>query len=469
MVRPMLHRTLTARSLIVVLPALLAACSLGPDYKSPDLPTPAAWRNPPAQQTELWPSADWWQGFGSPQLDRYIADAESANNDLAAAMARVRQADAQARIAGAPLLPSVGLSAEAIHARQPSARTGRMETGTSYSPGLTASYELDFWGKNAAAARAAEQTLQASRYDQVTVSLTVMTGVATTYFHTIELRDRVAVAESNLATAKQTLDGLRRQQHAGIVNALDVAQQETVVANLDAAVPPLREQLGQSLDALAILVGKTPEQLETGPETLAQMSHPEVRPGLPSALLARRPDVANAEAQLIAANANIQVARAAFFPSIDLTAQGGFISSALSDVLKPSSAIYTLTAGLTQPIFEGGALEGQFDLAQARYDELLADYKKSVLSAFGNVEDALIAVQQTTDQEQREAQAVATARRAYDFARKQMQAGTINILTVLNTETALFSAQDALVQAKSAHLQALVDLFGALGGGWQKA
>jgi outer membrane protein TolC len=141
----------------------------------------------------------------------------------------------------------------------------------------------------------------------------------------------------------------------------------------------------------------------------------------------------------------------------------------LSDVLKPSSAIYTLTAGLTQPIFEGGKLDGQFDLAQARYDELLADYKKAVLSAFGNTEDALTAVQQTADAEQRQAQAVATAQRAYDFARAQMKAGTINILTVLNTENALFSARDNLLQAKAAHLLALVDLFGALGGGWQKA
>lgn len=457
------------RKLTLFLPVLLAACSLGPDYQKPDLPTPEAWRNPPAQTSAAWPSADWWQGFGSPQLDRYMEEAKAANNDLAAAMARVRQADAQARIAGAPLLPSVGLTADAVHARQPSARTGLMQTGTSYSPGLTASYELDFWGKNAAASRAADQLLAASRYDRETVALTVMTGVATSYFHTIELRDRLQVAEGNLASASQTLEGLRRQQRAGIVNALDTAQQETVVATLSAAVPPLRQQYGQSLDALAILIGKTPEQIEIANETLAQLSHPEVRPGLPSALLARRPDVANAEAQLISANANIQAARAAYFPSITLTADGGFVSSALSDVLKPSNAIYSLTAGLTQPIFEGGKLDGQFDLAQARYDELLADYRKAVLSALGNVEDALIALQQTADQEQREAQAVATAQRAYDFARAQMKAGTINILTVLNTENALFSAQDILVQAKSAHLQALVNLYGALGGGWQKA
>jgi NodT family efflux transporter outer membrane factor (OMF) lipoprotein len=461
---------MTARRLsTLLLPALLAACSLGPDYQAPENPTPAAWRNPPAQSAGPWPSADWWKGFGSDRLDGYIADARNANTDLAAAMARVREADAQARIAGAPLLPSVGLGAQATHERQPSARTGVMQTSTSYSPGLTASYELDFWGKNAAAAHAAEATLLASRFDQETVSLTVLTSVATTYFRALELHDRLTVAETNLASARATLDGLQKQQHAGIVNALDVAQQETVVANLDAGVPQIREQYEQALDALAILLGRTPDQIERGQETLAGLSHPDVTPGLPSTLLQRRPDVAEAEAQLISANANIQVARAAFYPSINLTAEGGFVSSALSTALKPSNAIYTLTAGLTQPIFEGGALEGQFDFAQARYDELLATYRKTVLSAFANVEDSLVAVQQTADQEQRQAQAVATAQRAYDFARAQMKAGTINILTVLNTETALFSAQDLLVQAKSAHLQALVNLYGALGGGWQKA
>ena len=459
---------MTARYLIVLLPALLTACDLGPDYRAPDLPKPPAWRNEAAGRSELWPSADWWRGFGSPQLDRYMAAARTANFDLAAAIARVRQADAQARIAGAALLPSVGLTAQAVRARQPSSGTGRMATGTSYEPGLSASYQLDFWGRNAAVARAADFAARASRYDRETVSLTVMTGVANSYFRALELRDRVKVAEDNLDSARTTLDGLRRQQGAGIVTALDVAEQETVVANLDAGVPQLRQQYGQALDALAILLGQTPEEVDPGQESLTAMSHPEVRPGLPSSLLARRPDVAEAEAQLISANADIQAARAAFYPSIALTADGGFISSALSTALKPSNAVFTLAAGLTQPIFEGGQLEGQFDLAQGRYEELLATYRKAVFSALGNVEDALIAVQQTAEQEKRQSQAVTTAQRAYDFARAQMKAGTINILTVLNTETALFSAQDALVQAKSAHLQALVELYGALGGGWQK-
>ena len=462
-------RTMKSRLPILFLPVLLAACNLGPDYKAPETPSAQAWRNQPASESELWPSQDWWQGFGSPQLNGYIADAQNANTDLAAAMARMREADAQARIAGAPLLPSLSLGATAVHARQPSARTGQLLTGTTYEPGLTASYEADFWGKNAATARAAEATALASRYDQVTVSLTVLTSTATTYFRTLELHDRLKVAEDNLASARNTLGGLQKQQHAGLVTALDVAQQETVVATLDANVPLLREQYEQALDALAILLGRTPDQIERVDETLNTLSHPEVRPGLPSTMLARRPDVAEAEAQLVSANANIQAARAAFYPSIDLTAQGGFVSAALSTALKPSNAVFTLTAGLTQTIFDNGLLEGQFDLAQARYDELLATYRKTVLTAFGNVEDSLVAVQQSADQEMRQAQAVATAQRAYDFARAQMKAGTINILTVLNTENALFTAQDALVQAKSAHLQALVNLYGALGGGWQKA
>ena len=457
-----------ARRLILLLPVLLAACNLGPDYQAPDLPKPGAWRSPPADSSELWPSADWWQGFGSQQLDRYMASAKTANFDLAAAVARVRQADAQARISGAALLPSVGFNGAATRERSPSPRTGQMVNGNSFNAGLTASYEIDFWGKNAATARAADYLLKASRYDQETVTLTVMTSVATTYFRALELRERVKVAESNLASARSTLDGLHRQQNAGLVTALDTAQQETVVANLDAGVPQLRQQYGQALDALAILLGQTPEEIDAGQETLAAMGYPDVRPGLPSILLARRPDVAEAEARLISANANTQAARAAFFPSIDLTADGGLVSGVLSGLLKPSNAIYTLTAGITQPIFEGGRLEGQFDLAQGQYDELLATYRKTVFSALANTEDALIAVQQTSEQEKRQQQAVNTAQRAYDFARTQMKAGTINILTVLNTETALFSAQDALVQAKSAHLQALVDLFGALGGGWQK-
>ncbi len=202
--------------------------------------------------------------------------------------------------------------------------------------------------------------------------------------------------------------------------------------------------------------------------SLANLSSPSVVEGLPSQLLARRPDVAEAEQQLIAANADITVARAALFPNIQLTASGGYQSSALTSLLSPSYRVYAVGAGLTQPIFHGGALRGQVAYSHARYTELLTSYRKTVLTAFGDVENALVAAQQTAEQQNRQRRAVATAQRAYEFAQKQMSAGTVNILTVLNTENALFSAQDQLVQVNYSRLQALVNLFTALGGGWHQ-
>jgi NodT family efflux transporter outer membrane factor (OMF) lipoprotein len=447
--------------------AVLTGCSLGPEYKRPELDVPDAWKLNPDSTAATWPSAEWWQGFGSPELDNYIGKARRANNDLAAAVARVRQADALATVAGAALLPTVGADATALKERVQSTNSTYSQF-RQYSPQLTASYMLDFWGKNRAALEAAKATATASRYDRSTVELTVVTSVALTYFQSVELRDRLAVAEGNLAAAETTLKALNRQREAGIVTALDVAQQETTVATLSAAIPPLRQQLRQAVDALAILIGEPPEHLDATSATLSGLSIPAVSPGLPSELLARRPDVANAEAQLVSANANIKVARASFFPSITLTASGGYASSALSNLIRSSSGVYSFAAGIAQPIFDGGVLKGQYAYAQARYDELVADYRKAVLTAFGNTEDALVSVQQTADQVRRQETAVATARRANHIAQAQMRSGTINILTVLNTETALFSAQDALIQARFSQMQAMVNLFSALGGGWQQ-
>jgi len=238
-----------------------------------------------------------------------------------------------------------------------------------------------------------------------------------------------------------------------------LAQQATAVALLDAAIPPLLQQFRQSVYALAVLIGKTPESVGVATGTLTELSSPPIVQGLPSELLARRPDVAEAEQQLIAANADIAVARAALFPSIELTASGGYESSMLTSLISPANRFYAVSAGLTQPIFHGGALRGQVAYSKARYTELLSTYHKTVLSAFGNVESALVATRQTAEQELRQRDAVAKARRAYEFAQAQMSAGIVNILTVLNTENALFSAQDVLVQVEYSHLQALVDLF----------
>ena len=458
----------------------LTAC-LGPHYKRPDIPPPEAWRNAaerPARESPAetsWPSADWWHGFNSPTLNDLMDQAHTANDDIGAAIARIRQADAQARIAGAPLLPSLSADADANRQRgqqvylTPAGKLGsRPATSNTFTAELSASYEIDFWGRNRALRDAAVAAAVASRYDRATVELTVMQSVASTYFQALELRDRLKVANDNVTSARDTLKGLQLEAQVGTLTALDVAQQETTVATLEAAIPPLNQQFGQTLDSLAILVGQQPESVDVTAGTLTDLAEPEVAPGMPSDLLARRPDVAQAEAQLIAANANIAAARAAFFPTISLTANGGNVSSALSTLFNPVTRAWSLTGGITQPIFQGGALVGQYQLNKGRYAELLSDYHKSVISAFGNVEDALVSVQQTAEQLRRQQEAVATARRAYELTQAQFHAGVINILVVLSTETALFTAEDTLVQVKYSHLNALVALFSALGGGWQR-
>jgi NodT family efflux transporter outer membrane factor (OMF) lipoprotein len=448
----------------------IGGCSLGPAYHRPSIPPPPAWSTPTASQMpQGWPSADWWSGFHSAELARLMASGRAANDDLAAAIARVREADYQVTISTAPLLPSLDGDASGTRQRAINISSPGAILYNEFATGLDASYELDFWGENRAIRSAALASAAASRYDRETVELTVMSGIADTYFSALALRDRLRIARANLASAEETLQGLETDEQAGITTALDVAQQDTVVATVAATIPPLEEQERQQIDALAILVGQTPQSFNITAPGLTGVAAPGVTAGVPSELLARRPDVASAEEQLIGANADIRAARAAFFPTIELTASGGYESKALSDLLEPQNRIFSLSAGLTQPIFHGGAVLGQYRMSKARYDELLADYHKAVISAFGNVEDSLVAVNETGNQLQREQTAADKARSAYEMSQYQFHAGTVNILTVLSTETALFSAQDALAQSQLAHLQALVGLFNALGGGWRSA
>ena len=451
--------------------AVLAACSVGPAYRRPEMAAPARWQETSdpgsAPIASVWPEAGWWHGFGSPRLDELIAEAERSNDDLAGAVARVEETAAQVAVNGSAVFPTIDLAASGTRERT-LATGGGTRLANSFPLQLTASYELDFWGKNRALRRAARATAVASRYDQQTVALTVVSNVASTYFQALELRDRIEVARQNLKSGQKILHGLELQRASGTVTGLDVAQQETTVTLLEAALPPLLQQFRQAVNALAVLIGKTPEEVDVATGSLADVSTPAIAAGLPSQLLARRPDVAQAEQQLIAANANIAAARAALFPSIDLTASGGYASSSLASLISPANRIYSLGAGLTQPLFHGGALRGQVAYSNARYTELLTTYHKTVLTAFGNVENALVAARQTAEQEERQRNAVAKARRAHQFAQAQMSAGTVNILTVLNTENTLYSAEDTLVQVQYAHLQALIDLFTALGGGWHQ-
>ncbi|HTH97264.1 MAG TPA: efflux transporter outer membrane subunit [Stellaceae bacterium] len=470
------HRTFQPRSFLTTasMAALLlglSACDLGPDYKRPAMATPGQFTAAP-DMAALWPSADWWKGFGSPELDALEDQARKANFDLAAAMAQVREADGLVKVAGAPLLPAVDLTGDAQHQRSVSNGGGggsgdNARVRTDYTLAATASYELDFWGKNRAALEAARQTAQASRYNAQVVAITVVTGVAKTYFQIAALKDQIAIAQNNYEAADTVLRAVTAEQAAGTATMLDVVQQQSVVKNLKAVIPPLQSQLTQNMSALAILLGRAPEGLTIAPPTLASLAPPHVAPGLPSALLQRRPDVAQAEAQLISANASLKEARAKLFPDLTLTAEGGLESSALHSLFNPASFIYDLEASLTQPIFEGGALRGGIENAKARYDELAADYQKTVVSAFADVENGLTSVSKTAEQLSDQQDATATSRQAFQISQAQFQAGTINLQTVLNTEATEFQAENALAQDRLAYLQATVNLIQALGGGWQ--
>jgi NodT family efflux transporter outer membrane factor (OMF) lipoprotein len=305
-----------------------------------------------------------------------------------------------------------------------------------------------------------------SRFDQQVVALTVVTNVANTWFTALALADRLVVAQRNLTDAEQTLAVIRGRLDAGTASALDVAQQESLVAQERAIIPGLRNQLEQELIGLGILIGRPPEAVTVRPGSLDALALPPVAPGLPSALLQRRPDVAEAEAQLVAANFDIKLARAAFFPVVQLTGQYGFANAALNTLFTPGGTVIALAAGFTQPLFDAGVLRGQLEQSKGRYDELLADYRKSVVQAFTDVEDALTAWRFTTEQEALQRRAVATAQRAADIARAQMQAGTVDVTTVLQAETTLFNAEDTLYQVRLARFQALLNLYKALGGGW---
>jgi multidrug efflux system outer membrane protein len=462
----------------VPLSLLLGGCDLGPDYLRPEVEMPVQFRATEATGAEAWPSGDWWRGFNSPDLNALIDQARAQNFDITAAIARIRQADAQVRITGAAMLPNVTTTAGASW-QQVGATRGNVSGATrggsttstidvhNYSVGpLNVAYEVDFWGKNRAAEQSAASSAVFSRFDQEVVALTVVTNVANAWFTALALADRLVVAQRNLADAEQTMAVIRGRLDAGTASALDVAQQESLVAGERAVIPNFRSELEQELIGLGILVGRPPEAITVRPGSLASLSLPPVVPGLPSAVLQRRPDVAEAEAQLVAANFNIKVARAAFFPSIELTGSYGFANAALSTLFTPGGTLVSLAAGLTQPLFDAGTLRGQLEQAKGRYDELLADYRKSVVQAFTDVEDALTAWRFTTEQEALQRQAVATAQRAADIARAQMQAGTVDVTTVLQVETTLFGAADTLAQVQLARFQALLSLYKALGGGW---
>ena len=461
-----------ARSLaVLLLVASSAGCILTKDLPDPALDVPQGYKAARLTNPDAPPTLDWWRGFRSTELTTLMEEAQTVNLDIAAATARFIQADAQARIAGAPLLPSLsGGGSESYSRTSGSSASGLTNGGrevVNYSASLSASYELDFWGKNRDAAQAAEETAVATRFDRDVVALTTLTTVANAYFQVLAAQDRLRTAQNNIASATRILDAIKQRLQAGTGTDLDVAQQEAVLANQRALVPPLRQTLDQNINALATLVARPPEAVRITGGSLNRIAAPRVTPGLPSELLTQRPDIRRQEAQLASATANVGNARAQFFPSIQLTGQGGYQSSALSSLFQPHAAFFSMVGSLTQPIFDGGKILGNFEYTRAKQDELLQTYRKTVVQSFADVDNALMSIRQTTEKLRLQREVLAASRRAFQLSEQQLRAGTADIVTVLNTQLTLFQAEDSLSQAQLARLLAIVSLYQALGGGWE--
>src|SRR6201999_1829120 len=395
--------------------------------------------------------------------------------DIAVAIAQVVQADALVGVNGAPLFPSITGTGTAEREKVSTATagggagtgfTGGGSTFSNYNLGLTASYMVDVWGKNRATLNAFEESATASRYNREVVTLTTLVTVANTYFQVLAAQDELRVARTNLAAAERIMTLINQQFAGGTASQLDVSQQQALVATERAAIPPLEVTLRQNIAALALLEARAPANFNVAGGALTSIAVPHVTPGLPSELLYQRPDIRQAEAQLASSNFSVEVARAAFFPQIQLTATTGVQSAALASLFGPGAWYYTLAAGLTQPLFDGFLLESQLKLAKGQQLQYLQAYRKAVLSAFADVEKALIALQKYTLQERLQSDVVTSSRKAFEVAETQLRGGTVNLITVLQTQQTLFTAELNLVSVRLNKLLAASSLFQALGGGW---
>ncbi|CAB3809692.1 putative efflux pump outer membrane protein TtgC [Paraburkholderia ultramafica] len=454
-------RTAVRATVCTLCVAVLAGCSLVPAYQRPSVPLAQSFDGAAGGSlADTVPvRSGWWREYHDPALDALVERSLSNNLTLASAIASVEQARGNAQKAGAPQYPSLTLGATFDRGHQ-----GRGSTTKSQSLFAEASYEVDFWGFNAANASAADLLARASAFDRDTVALTLTASVTDTYFQVQSLRRRLAIARSISDDAEHILLLLLAQQQAGVATELQVQQQRNALATFQAAVPALQQQLDTSIHALAVLAGTAPEQFTVRDAALADIPIPQPRPNLPASLLETRPDIRSKEAQLQSANQSVGAARAAFLPNIVLTADGGLSSRSLSQFL--SSPFASLATSLTAPIFDGGALRGQLHASQAAEAKGVADYQQAVVTALQDVEDSLTAAQQQQLAEAADQNAADAARKAATLAQAQYRLGTVDFLTVLDAQRTLFQAQDTLVQARLARLQASVSLFRAFGGGF---
>lgn len=417
------------------------------------------------------PTPDWWRGFASPRLDALIADAFVGSPDLRAQGERVVQAELALRVTRSSLFPGLSLSGNSGWSRNDTGNRGgsivteRKNTALN----LSASYELDLWGRVSASIQSNEAGLTASRYDYDSARLSLAASVAATYFQYLASIERLSIARENLAIAERVLKVVDARYRNGAASALDLSRQKTTVLTQRAQIDPLEVQVRQTRTALDILRGHPPgaDALpQSSSEQLTNLVIPAIDAGLPSELLLRRPDIASAEARLLAAAADIGVARAELFPSINLSAGGGLASDFLLSLASPGTTV-SLTAALVQTVFDGGRRRAQIDIAHSRERELLENYRKTILSSLKEVEDALSNAARDTRQEEAQTQILEEADRSLRLAELRYREGAADLLTVLDAQRTRFAVQDQLAQLRLARLTNAVNLYKTLGGGWQ--
>jgi multidrug efflux system outer membrane protein len=456
---------------VILASSLIAGCTVGPNYHKPAIQTPTEYRDlkesPQVQeQAASYATLPWWQVFQDPQLQELIRTALKQNYDLQLATERINAERAQLAITRSEQFPQAQGSGTFSGGKEQNFQT----RFNFLSLAADAAFQLDFFGRYRRATEAARAQLLASEEARHTVTLTLVSDVASAYFALLQLDLELQITQDTVKTQEDSVRLTSLRLNRGVATRLDVLQSQQVLDTANAQIPDLERQIAQEEDAISILIGDYPQGVQRGRPLPEQALPPDVPPGLPSTLLERRPDIRQAEQVLIAANAEIGVAKAQFFPQISLTGSGGGAfgrSSAFTSMMSSQIGVWSYGAQVSQPLFTGGALRGNLHLAESQHEQALISYKQAIQRAFGDVSDALIGYQKFHDVRVQQEQLVADLEESVRLSIARYQGGTTTYLEVLDGQRSLFNAQLTLAAARGNEYQSLVQLYRALGGGWQ--
>lgn len=459
--------------LLLLVVSVCCSCTMGPNYKRPIVNAPAMYRGLPTEESAKTDSVmlgdwKWWEVFQDKELQSLIHTALEQNYDVRIAATRVLQARAQFGITRSNQFPSVSAGANLTSQRTAQSRLLQAFEETSGQLDLSVSWNLDFWGKYRRATEGARANLLASEWGRRTVLATLVSNVASAYFQLRTLDLQLEISKRTLATRQDSLQLTTLLADHGSTPLLDVRQAEQLVYTAAGEIPSLEQQIAKEENAISILLGENPAGVPRGRELTDQPHLPEVPAGLPSSLLERRPDIREAEQQLVAANAEIGVAKAAYYPDISLTGTAGFQSSALARLFTGPAGLWSLGPSLAQPVFTAGRLSSNVRLAEAQQQESLLFYQQTIQGAFRDVSDGLIAYRKTREFRIQQELLTQSAQDAVRLSDMRYRGGVASYLEVLTNDTNAFSAELALAQAKLNELLAMVQLYHSLGGGWQQ-